>query len=84
MIRLYIFMIVSLFSCLCLPAQVRPKIENKIRLLNQLSITEKQKEQIRQLLREEKLQKYWRDKRLEQILTPEQLIKLQQLKKEKK
>jgi hypothetical protein len=75
MIRLYIFMIVSLFSCLCLPAQVRPKIENKIRLLNQLS-TEKQKEQIFQLLREEKLQKYWRDKRLEQILTPEQLKKL--------
>lgn len=83
MIRLYIFMIVSLFSCLCLPAQVRPKIENKIRLLNQLS-TEKQKEQIFQLLREEKLQKYWRDKRLEQILTPEQLKKLRQLKKEKK
>ena len=81
--RLYFFMVLLLFSCLRLPAQVRHQAENKIRLLNQLDITEKQKEQIRQLLMEEKLQKQWRDKRLEQILTPEQLKKLRQLKKQK-
>jgi hypothetical protein len=76
MMRLCIFLVISLFSGLSLQAQARPRIERNTLLMKQLGITEKQKEQIRQLVLEEKLQHYWRNKRLQQILTPEQLKKM--------
>ena len=81
--RQFFILTVMLFLVYDTNAQPRPGVERKIQLLEQLRITQSQRIQLQQLVQEEKLQQQWHNKRLQQILTPQQLKKLQQLRKEK-
>lgn len=72
------FLIVSLFACISLHAQQRPLLPERRRpLLQELQLTQRQRMEIKELIRQQRAQELLNNLRLQQILTPQQKAKLQ-------
>jgi len=69
-------LIVSLFACISLSAQKRFQPERKKPLLQELQLTQRQRIQLQELVRQQRAQEIMNNIRLQQILTPAQREKL--------
>ncbi len=77
--KCFLFILFVFLSC-CTMAQAGAARQNRLGLLKELRLTNAQKLQLQQLIREERWQQYLRQRKLQQILTPEQIKRLKKYK----